>query len=107
MRILAVVSLLLATLCVPGVAASAFGQSAPTPTAAETPAIGPEDFPPLQPIAPVTTQTASSPSASGGIEPDERVLVAATYWLLLAGFALRRVACGGSNVAKQPCRGIN
>ena len=76
-------------MAVGGVAAPALGQERPKPAPTETPAIGPEDFPRLRPIAPVAQATPAS-TASGGIEADERVLIAATYWLLLGGVALRR-----------------
>jgi hypothetical protein len=76
-------------MAVAGVAAPALGQERPKPAPTETPAIGPEDFPPLRPIAPVA-QTTQASTASGGIEADGRVLLAATYWLLLGGVALRR-----------------
>ena len=46
-------------------------------------------FPALLPIA---ADREAEPAASGALGPDERVLLAATFWLLLAGFALWRVA---------------
>lgn len=62
------------------------------PASASEPVVAPEfanSFPALLPIE----QTAKpKPAASGALGPDERVLLAATFWLLLAGFALWRVA---------------
>jgi hypothetical protein len=89
-RILALVSLVLAGICVLGVAATTLGQAEATPPRTETVALEPKDFPPLRPIAPVAQAAPRSP-ASGGAGADERVLIAATYWLLLGGLALRRV----------------
>lgn len=59
-----------------------------SPASAATPVLAPEfekSFPALQPLEPTSEDT----SAFG---PDDRVLLAATYWLVIAAFALRRVA---------------
>jgi hypothetical protein len=62
------------------------------PASASEPVIAPEfaaSFPALLPVQ----QTAKpDPAASGALGPDERVLLAATFWLLLAGFAMWRRA---------------
>jgi hypothetical protein len=47
-----------------------------------------ESFPALLPMS--ATKSSDRP-ASQGLGPDERVLIAATYWLLIGGLALRRV----------------
>lgn len=85
-------------MAVGGATAPALGQERAKPAPTETPAIGPEDFPPLRPIAPVA-QSARASTASGGIEADGRVLIAATYWLLLGGVALRRARRQAYSVA--------
>jgi len=59
----------------------------PGPT--DTPALAANDFPALRPIAAVAQATPRSPGSGGG--PNEPVLIAATYWLLIGGLALRRV----------------
>jgi hypothetical protein len=59
------------------------------PAATDTPALAADDFPALRPIAPVAQAAPRSPGSGGG--PDERVLIAATYWLVIGGLALRRV----------------
>jgi hypothetical protein len=54
----------------------------------DTPAVAAEDFPALRPIAPEPPATTSRTASAGGV--DERVLVAAMYWLVIGGLALRR-----------------
>jgi hypothetical protein len=93
-RILAVISLVVMLACAFGATATVFAQddvmSAPTPAFAE-------DAPPLLPV----TQTAG---ATVGNEPlrrassDEPLLIAAFYWLLLGGVALRRAQRRGYSV---------
>ena len=58
------------------------------PASAATPVLAPEfeqSFPALQPLE-------STPEDTSAFGPDDRVLLAATYWFLIAAFALRRVA---------------
>ena len=49
-----------------------------------------DNFPALLPMD-STPQDTPGATASGALGPDERVLIAATYWLLLGALALRRV----------------
>lgn len=82
-RKLALLSLIVVVACVSGVTATALGQddvrSASRPEFAE-------DVPPLLPMS--VTKPAATSAPVGGI--DERILIAAAYWLLLGGVALRR-----------------
>ena len=58
------------------------------PASAATPVLAPgfqQSFPELRPLE----STHEDTSAFG---PDDRVLLAATYWVVIAAFALRRVA---------------
>ena len=41
-------------------------------------------------LLPVQETAKPDPTASGALGPDERVLLAATFWLLLAGLAISR-----------------
>jgi len=69
-------------------ALSAVFFSLAAPASAATPVLAPEfekSFPELQPLE----STQKDASAFG---PDDRVLLAATYWVLIGAFALRRVA---------------
>jgi len=56
------------------------------------PVVAPEFANTFPPLLPVQETARAEPAASGTLGPDERVLLAATFWLLLAGFALWRVA---------------
>ncbi len=61
------------------------------PSSAATPVLAPEfeqSFPALQPLE----STGQEAKPSGALGPDDRVLLAATYWLVIAAFALRRLA---------------
>lgn len=84
MRILALLSVLVALVSVSVVTASALAQDdvtrAPTPQFAE-------DVPQLLPMTKQQPATATSVSRSG---IDELAVIAAAYWLLLGGVAARR-----------------
>ncbi len=56
------------------------------------PVVAPEFANTFPPLLPVQETARAEPATSGALGPDERVLLAATFWLLLAGFALWRVA---------------
>jgi hypothetical protein len=77
--------LLLSAVLVLGLTAPAAAQEPSGPVVAAE--FG-DSFPTLLPMEEATER--DSP-ASGALGPDERVLLAATYWLLLGGLALRRV----------------
>ena len=98
MRILALTVMLLAVLGVVGVAVTAVAgdeaEAVPAKTiASESP---PADAMPARPLLPMPTATPTD--SAGGTSPlqqassDAPVMIAAIYWLLLAGVALRRVA---------------
>jgi hypothetical protein len=76
----------LSTVFVLGLAAPAAAREPSGPVVAPEFA---ESFPALLPVQ-ATAKTESA--ASGALGPDERVMLAATYWLVIAAFALRRVA---------------
>ena len=85
MRILALLSVLVALVSVSFVTATALGQDdisrAPAPEFAE-------DVPRLMPMTQPKPAAATTPMSRGGI--DEVAVIAAAYWLLLAGVAVRR-----------------
>lgn len=83
MRILALLTLVSAF----GLTAPALGQEPAQPVVAAEFA---DDFPALLPMRATAHDDAGS-TASGALGPDERALIAAAYWLLLGGVALRRV----------------
>jgi hypothetical protein len=56
------------------------------------PVVAPEFANTFPPLLPVQETARAEPATSGALGPDERVLLAATFWLLLAGLALWRVA---------------
>jgi hypothetical protein len=93
-RILVVISLVVVLGCAFGATATVFGQD--DVRSSSTPAFA-EDAPPLLPV----TQT---PGATVANEPlrrassDEPLLIAAFYWLLLGGVALRRAKRRGYSV---------
>ena len=85
MRILALLSVLVALVSVSVVTASALAQDgvagAPTPQFAE-------DVPQLLPMTKQQPAASATPVSRGGI--DELAVVAAAYWLLLGAVAARR-----------------
>lgn len=85
MRILALLSVLTALASVSFVSATALGQDdisrAPTPEFAE-------DVPRLLPMTSTEPAASTARVSPGGI--DELAVIAAAYWLLLGGVALRR-----------------
>ena len=88
MRIPALLLLLL-TAGLLGATAPALGQEPAGPVVAAEFA---QTFPALLPMDPAPREHAvPAAAASGALGPDERVLVAATYWLLIGMLALRRV----------------
>ena len=87
MRILAPLSLILTVLCLFAVVTTALGQEAPGPPPPPAPVA--EDVPALFPLsAPALPATTAPRVRSTGIA--EPAVIAAVYWLLLGGLALRR-----------------
>ena len=60
------------------------------PANASEPVIAPEFANSFPALLPIEQAAKPEPAASGALGPDERVLLAATFWLLLAGFAMWR-----------------
>jgi len=85
----AVVSLIPVLALVVALPAPALGAEKREPAPTDTPALAAEDFPALRPIAPLAQAGRRSSGSTESV--DERVLIAATYWLLIGGLALRRV----------------
>ena len=54
------------------------------------PVVAPEFANSFPALLPVQETAKADPPASGALGPDERVLLAATFWLLLAGLAISR-----------------
>ena len=89
MRILATLALILTVLCLFAVVTTALGQDAPEPPPPPPAAPVTEDVPALFPMTTSGTPATSTPPVrSTGIA--EPVVIAAAYWLLLGGLALRR-----------------
>ena len=85
MRILALLSVLIALASVSLVTATAVGQDDKGRAAA--PEYG-DDVPRLMPMSTPKAATSTASLSRGGI--DDIAVIAAIYWLLLAGVALRR-----------------
>jgi hypothetical protein len=65
----------------------------PAPASAREPSgpvIAPEFAASFPALLPVQETSKPDPTAPGALGPDERVLLAATFWLLLAGLAISR-----------------
>lgn len=74
--------------------ATLFALALPAPATAAQPVAAPEfvaSFPALQPVE-ETARSAPATTSSGRLGPDELVLLAAGYWLLIGVFVLRRRA---------------
>lgn len=54
------------------------------------PVVAPEFAASFPALLPVQETAKPDPTTSGALGPDERVLLAATFWLLLAGLAISR-----------------
>jgi hypothetical protein len=93
-RILALLSVLIALASVSFVTATALGQDdisrAPAPEFAE-------GVPQLMPMTKPEPAVSTAPLSRGGI--DEIAVIAAVYWLLLAGVAVRRARRRGYSVS--------
>jgi hypothetical protein len=60
------------------------------PATAREPVVAPEFAASFPALLPLEETAKTGPTASGSLGPDERVLLAGAFWLLLAAFAISR-----------------